>query len=367
MAPKSLSFSPLTKFLLVTLTVGVFLVVGVTVSHAASEASATTLPEVTIVSTLPLGISGEVSNGTGVITHDSLPLGISGEVSNNTGANGNLPLAVSGEVSNDTSNDNLGGGGGGGGGGSSGGGGGSSGGGRGFLSGVPTVLGAVTSSCPMYLTRYLHQGWNNDRMEVIKLQVFLRVFEGFSSLPITGIYDQATFNAVSAFQSRYSRDVLSPWGISYSTGFTFITTRQAINNIYCARSTATNLDLRHVYDSYFAASNGHQAVLGISAEFGGSKEGASSSKATSSLAAVVGVGILKLSSGWWLVLLLILAIAALAYFIWKLRPETDGASSTPPSSAVPMLRSEPTEGEEVIVGDTQEEEVVEQPPLDKLT
>jgi hypothetical protein len=55
---------------------------------------------------------------------------------------------------------------------------------------------------------------------------------------------------VEIFQKRYSQDVLGPWGITDSTGYVFITTRLAINNIFCGRSTANDLDLRNFYREY---------------------------------------------------------------------------------------------------------------------
>jgi hypothetical protein len=131
-----------------------------------------------------------------------------------------------------TSND------GGGGGGSSSGGGGShrSGDRNRPISGVPStpqVLGAT--SCE-YLKDFLRIDWDNDPGEVIKLQVFLRNFEGFGMLPITAKFDQATFDAVSIFQERYFNDILAPWGHEHSTGFVYITTRKKVNEIVCQRA-----------------------------------------------------------------------------------------------------------------------------------
>ncbi len=119
---------------------------------------------------------------------------------------------------------NTGGGGGGGGGGSS-------------LSGgrrhpIPQgeILGAATCS---YLKDYLKIDWKNDPIEVFKLQLFLKNFEGFSSLPVTGKFDQVTFDAVSTFQNRYKADILTPWGHTAPTGFVYILTKKKVNEIYC--------------------------------------------------------------------------------------------------------------------------------------
>ncbi len=97
--------------------------------------------------------------------------------------------------------------------------------------------------CTLYLLTYMRQGYNNNAEEVRKLQIFLRVFEGFD-IPVTGIYDQVTENAVRSFQNRYADDILTPWGIDADTGYAFITTTLKINYIYCGITTPITLDLR---------------------------------------------------------------------------------------------------------------------------
>ncbi len=170
--------------------------------------------------------------------------------SNNTGSENHF---TTGSSTTDASSENQfttnpgsGGGGGGGGGGGSGG---SSGGSRRKTPAKPVapVIPALPTACTPYLKEYLRFGWtNNDRLEVIKLQAFLQIVEKLE-VPINGVFDETTYEAVKIFQKRYAKDILTPWGISEPTGFVFITTRMAINNIYCQRSTATNLDLRGVY------------------------------------------------------------------------------------------------------------------------
>lgn len=108
----------------------------------------------------------------------------------------------------------------------------------GSRSGAPHVLGAQTenASCPEYLTGYIRPDGNNSAEEVRKLQQFLRDLGGFSDLAVTGTYDSATIAAVLAFQTRYSSDILLPWGAAEPTGFVYYTTRKTINEIYCAFS-----------------------------------------------------------------------------------------------------------------------------------
>ncbi|MBM4177470.1 peptidoglycan-binding protein, partial [Candidatus Gribaldobacteria bacterium] len=96
----------------------------------------------------------------------------------------------------------------------------------------PTGTGSLSRQCPLLLT-YLRKGRNNPVEEVKKLQVFLRDFEGFNLLEISGVFDDATFSAVSEFQKRYGNEVLGEWGISDSTGYVYITTKNKVNEIYC--------------------------------------------------------------------------------------------------------------------------------------
>ncbi len=153
------------------------------------------------------------------------------------------PLSVSDELTFKTlaepvnpppPDDNGNGGGGGGGGGSSG----------GRLPVAVTELLVQPRPCPLYLTKFIKFGTDNDPAEVRKLQIFLRDYEGFANLAVTGVYDQATLVAVMIFQTRYREAILKPWGIDYPTGFVYITTSLAINNLYCERDPANDLDLR---------------------------------------------------------------------------------------------------------------------------
>jgi uncharacterized repeat protein (TIGR01451 family) len=98
--------------------------------------------------------------------------------------------------------------------------------------------GPVATSTPIapaacyYLYDYLKAGWNNNPVEVKKLQVFLRDLEGYD-VQITGIYDDQTIAALDAFQNKYKDDILTPWGHTAPTGFTYILTKKKVNEIYC--------------------------------------------------------------------------------------------------------------------------------------
>ncbi len=95
--------------------------------------------------------------------------------------------------------------------------------------------GEIIGECS-YLKDYLRMGDNNDVEEVKKLQQFLKDFEGFSELEVTGVFDQTTFDAVTAFQNKYGSDVLTPWGIEGPTGYVYYTTQKKINEIHCKRA-----------------------------------------------------------------------------------------------------------------------------------
>ncbi len=118
------------------------------------------------------------------------------------------------------------------------------------------ILGATSCS---YLRDYLKIDWTNDRLEVLKLQSFLNVFEG-ENLQLTGVYDQATFDAVVRFQTKYSKDILEPWGERVTTGFVYILTKKKVNEIYCntiiplSQSDANEIDSFRNNSSYQTAS-----------------------------------------------------------------------------------------------------------------
>jgi len=101
--------------------------------------------------------------------------------------------------------------------------------------------------CKLFLLKFIKLGADNDPVEVLKLQAFLRVFEGRDDVPLSGFYDLVTYNAVKDFQKKYGLDVLNPWGIGDSTGYVFITTTLKINYIYCNLPTRITLDLRNFY------------------------------------------------------------------------------------------------------------------------
>lgn len=97
--------------------------------------------------------------------------------------------------------------------------------------GTPAV---PAGTCFEYIRAFIKFGANNDQVEVLKLQSFLRSFEGAKNVPLSGIYDAATRDALNTFQEKYRDDVLTPWGLKAPTGYVYITTKRHINKIYCS-------------------------------------------------------------------------------------------------------------------------------------
>lgn len=118
-----------------------------------------------------------------------------------------------------------------------------------YLTFAPGSVAAQTpaSFCSPYLREAISWQAQNNPIEVAKLQAFLRTREGATQVWITGQYDRVTLEAVTVFQQKYAEDILRPWGIIEPTGYVFITTRSAINNLYCGRTTAFKGDLRNFY------------------------------------------------------------------------------------------------------------------------
>jgi hypothetical protein len=153
---------------------------------------------------------------------------------------------------------------------------------------VSQPIQAVTATQCGYLRDFLKKGWNNDPAEIRKLQTFLRDYEGFSDLQVTGIFDNQTFLAVSDFQKKYPKDILEPWGYSddHSTGFVYILTRKKINEIYCNTTiplTSSQIKEIQDYRQYYLSRKVPVASLKI--------QPASSSQATSAVPIVQPVNV----------------------------------------------------------------------------
>jgi hypothetical protein len=114
-----------------------------------------------------------------------------------------------------------------------------------------TPVATTSNNACYYLYDYLHTGWNNDPIEVKKLQVFLKNLEGFTSLSVNGVYDDQTVAAVNVFQTKYAHDVLVPWdGTSNPSSFVYILTKKKVNEIYCQTAFPVSVQDQSVIDSY---------------------------------------------------------------------------------------------------------------------
>jgi uncharacterized repeat protein (TIGR01451 family) len=107
----------------------------------------------------------------------------------------------------------------------------------------------VPNSCN-YLIDYLRADFNNNPVEVRKLQVFLRDLEGHSNLQVTGIYDAQTITALDSFQNKYKADILTPWGHTAPTSYVYILTKKKVNEIYCKTAFPVNAQQQAEIDAY---------------------------------------------------------------------------------------------------------------------
>jgi len=103
---------------------------------------------------------------------------------------------------------------------------------KGFCNTQKEVVG--TDSCREYLTQHIKLGATNDSDQVRKLEDFLVKYEGAIIVP-DGTYSKSDEHAVKKFQEKYRDDVLTPWGMNEPTGFVYRTTRNKVNELYCAK------------------------------------------------------------------------------------------------------------------------------------
>lgn len=122
---------------------------------------------------------------------------------------------------------------------------------------VSTTTSTTVSTTGVYLNSFLKFGSSsNNSNEVIKLQQFLRDYEGFTNLAITGVFDQPTLDAVLLFQRKYWQEILKPWGYVQPTGIVYLLTKNKINEIVLATtillSEAENQEVNTYRTAYLA-------------------------------------------------------------------------------------------------------------------
>lgn len=84
-------------------------------------------------------------------------------------------------------------------------------------------------ACP-YIHTFLRYGYLNDTGDTIRLQEFLNKYMN-TNLEINGVFTLETDIAVRNFQSRYKNEILTPWGLTSSTGWVYKTTQGLINHM----------------------------------------------------------------------------------------------------------------------------------------
>ena len=217
----------------------------------------------------------------------------------------------------------------------------------GYAGPAGVVLGEEVEECGIYLYEYIQYGADNNPYEVRKLQAFLNLHMG-SSLPITGIYDLATMDVLSQFQVRYKDEVLRPWvedagthcDENEPTGYVYKTTKRWINLIMCPTLDIPMPDLSDYFPKADCSAY-WQAVLGeeVTAAEDGVSDGAVADNATEENGTAEAEGpdelapedeeIIQLGDEVetenrereipisWLILVVILVVAALIWFVLK--------------------------------------------------
>ncbi len=120
-------------------------------------------------------------------------------------------------------------------------------GGRGGRASTPVL----PLQCPL-IKDYMRIDFANDPIEVMKLQAFLKVFEGHDYVTINGVFDQATYQAVGTFQEKYMSEVLTPWGHTEATHYVYMLTQKKINEIYCQTVYQLSTDQLNEIDAFRA-------------------------------------------------------------------------------------------------------------------
>ncbi|MES2986254.1 MAG: BspA family leucine-rich repeat surface protein [Patescibacteria group bacterium] len=98
---------------------------------------------------------------------------------------------------------------------------------------VPTAQ----NVCQAYIggDRLIKRGIKNNIDDVKKIQTFLNTYEG-GNLVVDGEFKVVDEQAVRNFQTKYKTQILSPWGLSASTGVVYVTTKAKMNAIVCGQN-----------------------------------------------------------------------------------------------------------------------------------
>jgi hypothetical protein len=119
----------------------------------------------------------------------------------------------------------------------------------------------ATTSCPVITSELLKFGGANNAADVSRLQSFLKNFEKMD-IEVTGTYDENTVAAVKAFQMKYMKDILTPWGATKASGVVYITTIKKINEIGCGSKVELSAHQLSVIDAYDETASDSTQVIG---------------------------------------------------------------------------------------------------------
>lgn len=86
-------------------------------------------------------------------------------------------------------------------------------------------------SSEVYVSNPVRFGAANNPRDVRLLEEFLNTYEN-AGLEVNGVYDQADFDAVVAWQEKYASDILAPWGLTQGTGYVYTTSLAKIKVIH---------------------------------------------------------------------------------------------------------------------------------------
>lgn len=104
---------------------------------------------------------------------------------------------------------------------------------------------------PLYLTKAVRYGGENNPLDVKLLENFLNTYES-QNLPVDGFYSAADRDVVIRWQEKYPSEILKPWGLSHGTGYVYLTSLRKIKQIHeaeCARLGQSILgDHCYLYD-----------------------------------------------------------------------------------------------------------------------
>lgn len=100
---------------------------------------------------------------------------------------------------------------------------------------APPVSVSVSTTCVPLINSQIERGKKNNPEEVNKLVTFLNTHEG-TKLLLDGIYGRQDFQAIKNFQTKYYKDIFSPFSKKKVTGIVGYYTRFKINELNCLKT-----------------------------------------------------------------------------------------------------------------------------------